>query len=366
MEIFSVSFSFRKEEEKQQQTTTSTTMTTTTTTTTAMERARPDEFVVSLVRYASVSSAMVKQVIGLEDDTVLIQTWNEVFHVSRSLRVETLNLNIDCGLTTIRPWNRDSVVVCTRYVLNGSPNVFLLWNFRSGEKSTPVSPVENKQVLRIETLQLDGVEEKYFAIGTDKEVYLTRVPSFEVIHILNEPSVGAIQEILPLLDGNSFLCGYLSPSSQFQLIRWFKDDDTKTVCGGFKRRLFEPLGSPVQALLQMRHDPRKLIIRWRSDRRTTDRIYSVWDMETATTLYTLPDLYFWTSRSLFELGDSGLFMSGSSFQNGLRIWDLRGEGELLFETKRKFHQGVQLNNGNILLVYRYKHVLYIEEHQVTR
>jgi len=195
-------------------------------------------------------------------------------------------------------------------------------------------------------------------VGLDDGVCLMTVPSFEVIHSI---SAGPVDKILPLLDGDSFMC-----CSNSQLIRYYTypthtNDNNKAY---FKHQLFEgSTDGPVEILLQMRHDPQKLIVCCKLGRITFDMSYSVWDIKAATILFKLPTLNTMRTHTLFELGDSGLFVS---FPSELSIWDLRGEGELLFETESRFDEGMWLRNDNILLIYRHKGIPYIEEHQVLR
>jgi len=310
----------------------------------------------------------VQKVILLDDDTLLVQVLSGVSHVSPNTGEISY---LYCEDATIALWDQESLVVSIdRYEL---PSLFFLWYFRRGggdEKSKTTNPVEGRQARLMETLQLGyNGEEKYLAVGIDREVRLLRVPSFEVVHILREPSVGSVYWILPLLDSNAFMCGYSNWSSESQLVRWSTTDDNnnKAISGPFKHQLFEGIEGPLTDLLQMRHDPRKLIVCHQVDDMNSKRSCSVWDIETATVLYVLSDLTVWCRQCLFELGDSGLFASVFINEPGLKIWDLRGEEDiLLLESNHKAELGIQLNNGNIMLLHHDADIIYIEEYQVTR
>jgi len=316
----------------------------------------------SLVRSTSVASVNLlysKIVTPLDDDTILIEAGNELFHVSRETG-EILNRRCAHIETheMLTLWDQESVVICNYCNYHNYHVTFFLWNFRRGEKSTPVKHMVNR--IRFIT-PLGCGEEKYLAVGFG-EVHIMRVPSFEVIHILSVPSVsvGSVRWILPLLDGNSFMCRYKSG----QLIRCYissTGDDHKALrCS--KHQVFEGFDGPVAKVLQMRHDPRKLIVWCRESRQVSDVSYSIWDIETATLIHKLHYIKRWTK--LFELGDSRLLVEFSRYI--LRVRDLQADGELLFEKKCTFQSSMHLRNGNILNLCTYEGNTYLEEYQVVR
>jgi len=330
---------------------------------TIMEREFCDEFFLSLVRHSAVkiTEPFVVRMISLVDDTLLIQTATEIHHVSQTTGEMLNHIRMKAGeVCEVTPWDQESVVICTyNYHLDGTlPCIFSLWNLKIGERSTPVMH-EIHSIQCMSTLPLDCSKEKYLVVGFNREVRLMRVPSFEVIHILcSDSCLGAVEGILTLLDGNSFMCSYKS----VQLIRWSSstNNDNKATCGGFRHQIFEGIEGTVKDLIQMRHDPRKLIVSCEIDRISRDKSY-IWDIETATFLYSLPYI---SLLGLFELGDSGLFVEVSFCK--LCVWDLRGEAELLSETEHKFEDCIQLRNGNVLLSYTRKGITYLEEHQLFR
>jgi len=206
----------------------------------------------------------------------------------------------------------------------------------------------------MEILQLSCHEEKYVAVGVLNNIQLMRVPSFEIIQTFSNPSAKSFQRILQLLDGVSFMGG----SSNGMIIRWYKDVNSNKAIDGFKYQVFEALADDdaIRDLLQMRHDPRKLVSRNKSK-------VIIWDIETTAVLYIVPNLG--STSTLFELGDSGFFVS-LLWNSELSVWDLRGEGKLQSVLNRKFDRATQLRNGNILLSYTHKRIVFFEEHQVVR
>jgi len=150
-----------------------------TTTTTITTPKEPDEFMVSLVSYTSVpiDAKWLKKMIVLDDDTILLQTMDYVYHVSQATG-EILNLNwLKKGKANdlLTLWDQESVVVCTHeppsYVAQN--DIFYLWNFRARggeegqvEKKPPTTvKYRGYSVQSIETLQLGGDNEKCIAVG---------------------------------------------------------------------------------------------------------------------------------------------------------------------------------------------------------
>jgi len=262
-------------------------------------------------------------------------------------------------------WDQESVVLFT-YSYHESKSIFCLWNFRRGlEKSTLVK-FENFPVRCLETLQFSSShngETKYVAAGlASGVVYLLRVPSFEDVQRCSQPGAKSVQSILQLLDGDSFMCGH----SCGTLVRWYRDDSNKKEADeGFKKQLFKGNNLEVIDLQQMRHDPRKLISCCGSDLKGN---LSIWDIESATRLYVLPDIKVRRAQSIFELESSGLFMSLASLRP--KIWDLSRVEPVLLSVINAggvvFSNGVQLRNGNLLLTYQQKGVTFFEEHQLIR
>jgi len=329
---------------------------------TTKKSARPDEFILYLVKSTPVitKAKYARIEIPLDDVTILIRVNTELLYVSRETG-EILNRNcikFERTREMLALWDQESVIICNHLGLDCT---FSLWNFRRGGKSTPVKHKSKHPIVLMNTLQLGCSDEKYVAVGMDiMEIHLMRVPSFEVILILSVPydTGGLVHRILPLLDGNSMMC-----CCDSQLVRWYisstEGDDKALFCS--KHQPFEGLDGPVSDLLQMKHDPRKLIVCCEDD---MDLDYSIWDIEKGTLIHKLPSIVYWSR--LFEVGDSGLFVDFSF--SLLRIWDLRGEGEgdLLFETKHKFESRMELRNGNLLNMYTSGGITYIEEYQLVR
>jgi len=218
------------------------TTTATTTTIPSTTPKQPDEFMVSLVSYTSVpiDTKWLKKMIVLDDDTILLQTLDYVYHVSQATG-EILNFkwlkNEWKANDVLTLWDQESVVVCTReypsYVAQNE--VLYLWNFRAGGdgregqvETKPLTTVEFRgdTIQSMETLRLGDDNEKCIAVGLISEVRLMKVPSFDIIHTVSCPSAQSFRRILQLnhqqalgYDGLSFVAG----SSNGLVIRWYSD-----------------------------------------------------------------------------------------------------------------------------------------------
>jgi len=284
------------------------------------------------------------------------------YYVSRKGRI--LNIG-DIGNAITALWDQESCIVCSVPSIGhlNPGGVFWVWSFRkkAGDDSSRRVLLPG-DVSCMEVLQLNCFEEKYVAAGfVNGDIQLLRAPSFEVVHTIRKPSALSVHAIHQLSDRNSFMCGYSGG-----LVRWHTSSDS--IRGDFKQQVFEGLDSGKVELLQMRHDTRKLISRSKCYLYAHNHQASIWDIDTATLLYVIPERCILTSQFLFELGCSGFFVSLPPGE--LEIWDFRGEPKLLSARNYSldFVSGFYLKNGNVLLLSqktsRMAH--HIEEHQVVK
>jgi len=217
----------------------------------------------------------------------------------------------------------------------------------------------------IEKIQLRGYTSQLLVAGGDNgKVYLMRVPSLHVIHTFESPSTKQVKKILPLFDGDSFVCGFSCET----LSIWRRvpaEEERATKNGHFTQQLLMKGEKETVTefnhyvrVIQLKHDHTKLVSYFGNNSNSTLR---VWDINAGQCLSEVNNLI-WGPSFIVEIGNSGLLLMGPQ----IKIWNPL-ESKLLANIKDiRIDNCVQLSNGNLLTVYTHKKHLMLAEYQVVR
>jgi len=347
----------------------------------------PNELMLSRVRTATFwvnKNTIVLKVVGLEDDTCLVQTETDLYHFSQ--KGECLN-TINCGRVLWTLWDQETCITCSYspYAAISFNNTLFTWNFRSNDPSIGIRVGISPTCL--ETIQWSSQSIKLLAAGcVDGKVHLLKFLSSEILHTLQGPSITEVKAILPLIivdgdDRDSIVCGFYCGT----LVRWWRRptdkradvtvnrhniSSTKDSVGGwdFNQQVFMTSSADSNSnkcfrfveLVQLKSDSRKLVSNYGSYSGAAK--IQAWDIESGQCLCVLPQHY--SHNFILELGNSGLLVLSPSLQ----IWDTHEFRKLAMidDKMRDYDAALQLSNNSIIFFYTYKKQIYMDHCQVLR
>jgi len=189
-------------------------------------------------------------------------------------------------------------------------------------------------------------------------------PSGEVVHTFESPTTNGVKVILPLDDGDSFVCGFECET----LVMWKRigtqEESPTTSNLSFMQLLLHQTNAAdrwynvVDYNLVLLKQSRKLIS-YVED--YNSKIVRAWDISSGQGISTAPELVSCRS-AIIELGSNELLVVGPCPS----ICDSLGSKVLAVIYDIPFNEIVQLSNGNLVVFHRPEKDLIITEYQVMR
>jgi len=165
-----------------------------------------NEVMLSHVRTTAMLSTTdsLQKVILLEDDSFLVYLGGAVHYLSQ--QGECLN-KVTVANAFITLFDQETLLILENWVIYGASSKVSSWNFRTGAKST--WEIGDKGLTCFVKSQLRGHSSTTLLAGTNYgEVYLMSFPALQLIHTFDTPTTMPVERILPLIDGDSFVCGF--------------------------------------------------------------------------------------------------------------------------------------------------------------